>query len=140
MKTSFCKAKPYIVNPPGNEATPGQFEKQGMEVSSVCAKESHYFHTVSCPLSHDPSKGWGQGPWQVQGESCIMSHTTLPQVAAPHKMFVTFYTTHAQCMLHPHISCEGASNNVKVMRLMSCMDRDDSELSVIFLTNRTRDD
>ena len=23
---------------------------------------SHYFHAVSCPLSHDPPRGWGQGP------------------------------------------------------------------------------
>ena len=34
-------------------------------------------------------KGWGQGPCSVQGESCITSHT-LPQVASPHKVFVTF--------------------------------------------------
>ena len=27
-----------------------------------------------------------------------------------------YYTTHAQCMLHPHISREGASNDVKVLR------------------------
>ena len=41
------------------------------------AKGSHYFHAVSCPLSHDPQRGWGQGPCSVQ-------------VASPHKVFVTF--------------------------------------------------
>ena len=29
---------------------------------------------------------------------------------------VPYYTTHAQRMLHPHISREGASNDVKVLR------------------------
>ena len=37
-------------------------------------KGSHYFHAVSCPLSHDPPRGWGQGPCKVQGESRITSH------------------------------------------------------------------
>ena len=31
---------------------------------------------------------------------------------------VQYNTTHAQCMLHPRISCEGASNDVKVLRTL----------------------
>ena len=41
------------------------------------SKGSHYFHVVSCPLSHDPPRGWG---CSVQGENHSTSHTTLPQV------------------------------------------------------------
>ena len=33
---------------------------------------SHYFHVVSCPLSHDPPRGWG---CLVQGESRSTSCT-----------------------------------------------------------------
>ena len=177
MKSSFCKAIPYIlacvglytasasissvwrantrisifchvvimcllssesvkVNPPGNEATPAwAIEKQRLETGSVCAKESHYFH-VPCHMRVGPGFLAGAG----RKLHYVTLNTSLPQVAALHKVFVTFYTMHAQCMLHPHISCEGASKHVKVLRLMSCTDRDDSELSVIFFTNRTRDD
>ena len=57
---------------------------------------SHYFHAVSCPLSHDPTF-----------PSNVYSSTVVQ---------VPYYTTHAQCMLHLHISREGASNDVKVLR------------------------
>ena len=56
---------------------------------NVLLNGSHYFYIVSCPLSRDPPRGWG---CSVQGESRSTSHTTLPapQVASPHKVFVTF--------------------------------------------------
>ena len=51
----------------------------------------------------------------VQTLSSVM-HTFPSNVYGSTVMQVPYYTTHAQCMLHPHISREGASNDVKVLR------------------------
>ena len=43
-------------------------------------------------------------------------HTFLSNVYSSIVINVPYYTMHAQCMLHPHISREGASNDMKVLR------------------------
>ena len=48
---------------------------------SVLLNGSHYFHVVSCPLSHDP-RGGGAARCRVKAAE---RHT-----ASPHKVFVTF--------------------------------------------------
>ena len=43
-------------------------------------------------------------------------HSFPSNVYGPTVIQEPYYTMHAQCMLHPHISREGASNDVKVLR------------------------
>ena len=43
-------------------------------------------------------------------------HTFPSNEYYPTVIQVPYYTTHAQCMLHPHISREGTWNDVKVLR------------------------
>ena len=45
-------------------------------------------------------------------------HTFPSNVYGSTVVQVPYYTTHAQCMLHPHTSHEGASNDVKVLRTL----------------------
>ena len=46
-------------------------------------------------------------------------HSFPSNVYSPTVVQEPYYTTHAHCMLHPHISREGASNDVKVLRAFS---------------------
>ena len=48
-------------------------------------------------------------------------HTFPSNVYGSTIVQVPYYTTHAQCMLHPHTSREGASNDVKVLRTIKEM-------------------
>ena len=59
------------------------------------------FRLMCTAFSHDPGAGWK--PHYV----ARIHHIATSKV---------FVTTHAQCMLHPHISREGAWNDVYVLK------------------------
>jgi len=51
-------------------------------------------------------------------------HTFPSNVYGSTVVQVPYYTTHVQCMLHPHTSREGAPNDVKVLRTIPELSRE----------------